>query len=369
VHRLHELMEGPEPSGEQAMVAALVIDVVGIDPDPADVASLLAQLAVPDPAPVQHLLSSSTLLRAAAADLDSYERAELRQVATHLGSLSVAHGAYLLAVACETSLRQRPALDELAGLIEDLLRHPELLGEGADSLAAGRRIAAEALVDEPRAVERLRAADASYLLANEPTELARQARLVEPLPEPGAVRAAVSPEGRPDHWLIDVACRDHDGLLARLARALTAAGCDIVSATVATWPDGAAVDTFLVRSAVRPQARALAMAMEEGLRHKLVLQPVDDLEVSFDNTALPWHTTSTIEGPDRPGTLAASAAAFAAAGVVVHSARVASDGGRVIDRFALSDRHGRKLDDAAIARVEAALGGTRPRRSLLRNRR
>ena len=68
------------------------------------------------------------------------------------------------------------------------------------------------------------------------------------------MRVAVSPDPRPDHWSIDVACRDVDGLLARLSRTLTASGCDIVGATLATWDDGGVVDTFVVRSAVRPRA-------------------------------------------------------------------------------------------------------------------
>jgi [protein-PII] uridylyltransferase len=190
--------------------------------------------------------------------------------------------------------------------------------------------------------------------------------LIEPLPGRGVVRVAVSPDARPDHWVIDVACRDVDGLLARLARTLTAAGCDIVSATLATWDDGGVVDTFVVRSAVRPRARALSEAMEAALRHKVVVEPVVGLELAFDNSALPWHTSATVTGRDRPGALAALAAVFAAAGVVVHRARVATVGDEVVDRFALTDRHGRKLDGAAIERVRRALAGERLRRRLVR---
>ena len=157
----------------------------------------------------------------------------------------------------------------------------------------------------------MRDAPISYLLTHEPDELARQARLVEPLPPQGTVRVAVSPDEHPDHWLVDVACRDADGLLARLAGALTATGCDIAAATVATWVDGAVVDTFLVRSAVRPRARRLAEQMEAGLRGRLVVEPLTDLDIAFDNASLPWQTSCTVSGPDRPGTLSSLAAAFA----------------------------------------------------------
>jgi UTP:GlnB (protein PII) uridylyltransferase len=164
--------------------------------------------------------------------------------------------------------------------------------------------------------------------------------------------------------VVEVACRDVDGLLARLTRTLNRAGSDIAGATLATWEDGGVVDTFLVRSAVRPRARALAEAFELALRQKVVLTAVHDLQVHFDNSALAWHTSAAVTGRDRPGALAELAAAFSAAGVVVHRARVATSGDEVIDRFALSDRHGRKLDDAAIDRFRRALAGERPRRRL-----
>ena len=57
--------------------------------------------------------------------------------------------------------------------------------------------------------------------------------------------------------------------------------------------------------------------------------------------------------------------AFAAAGVVVHSARVTTIQGELADRFAISDRLGRKLDERATERVAAAIRGAAPRRSRL----
>ncbi len=82
-----------------------------------------------------------------------------------------------------------------------------------------------------------------------------------------------------------------------------------------------------------------------------------DLLIEFDNESVPWHTSCTVRGRDRPGTLAALAGAFAAAGAVVHSARIARVGGEMVDRFALGDRLGRKLDDAAMTRIRATLAG------------
>jgi UTP:GlnB (protein PII) uridylyltransferase len=262
--------------------------------------------------------------------------------------------------------RHRDGLDEADGLVVDLLRHPDILGEGAEALAASRRAQAEALSVEPAATARLRPAPVDYVLAHEPEELARQAWLVEPLPAAKTIRVAVSPDPTADHWLIDVACRDREALLARLCRAITAAGCDIVAATVATWPDGAVVDSFYVRTAVRRKVRALAGEMEEQLTRRLTLEPLPGTTVSFDNSALPWHTAAIATAPDRPGTLAALATAFAASGVAVHSARIGPGDVGLVDRFALSDRNGRKLDHRAMARIEAALAGELPRRFSLR---
>lgn len=62
-----------------------------------------------------------------------------------------------------------------------------------------------------------------------------------------------------------------------------------------------------------------------------------DIELAFDNYALPWHTAVVVTGPDRPGVLSAVSSAFAASKVVVHTARIATEDGRVQDRFGVAD--------------------------------
>jgi Na+:H+ antiporter len=378
VARAGELLELPQidprtrtlrplaDGSRDVLLGALVIDVIGPDPDLPATSSLLRQLAVPTIGRVERLLSAAGLLRAAAADIDGYDEEELRKLAAHIGSPALLTDGYLVALTQPSTERHGDALEELREHVAGLLDHPELLGDQADSLAEARRKAAEAMATQPGTIERLHKASVNHLLAHEPDELIRQAQLIEPLPGRGVVRVAVSPDPRPDHWIIDVACRDVGGLLARLARTLTDAGCDIVSATLATWDDGGVVDTFVVRSAPRPRARPLAEAFEAALRQKVLLEQAPDLDVAFDNRALPWHTSAIVTGPDRPGALSALAAAFAAAGVVVHRARVTTMGSDVVDRFALTDRHGRKLDATAIERVRRALAGERPRRRLTR---
>ena len=109
--------------------------------------------------------------------------------------------------------------------------------------------------------------------------------------------------------------------------------------------------------------------MQEALRRRLIVEPSADIDVTFDDASLPWHTASTVSGLDRPGQLSAVATAFALAGVTVHGARVATDGDRFSGRFAVTDRHGRKLDDGAKARVRQALAGGHARRGLFAGRR
>jgi len=255
--------------------------------------------------------------------------------------------------------------DMLAALYEQLgeiLDHPELGGREAGNLAGSRLKAAQRLAASPEVVERLGHASISYLLSHDPIELARQARLVEPLPRTGVVRVAVSPDPEPDLWRIDIACRDAKGLLARLASVLADEHLPVTYASIATWPDGAVVDTFTVRAGTRPRAKQLAEAMERALKEPLPNRAMSGLQLSFDSESMPWHTVCMVSGPDQPGTLEAVTAAFAAADVVVHTARVATIDGVIADRFTLSDRLGRKLDHAAEQRICKALEGGGPRR-------
>ena len=143
---------------------------------------------------------------------------------------------------------------------------------------------------------------------------------------------------------------------------LTGEQADIVDATIATWPDGAVLDSFVVRATNRPGARDLAAAFEARLRRPLEAHPMPDLTLAFDNDALPWHTAVVVNGPDRAGVLSAVSSAFAASHVIVHSARIATEHGEVNDRFGVTDRFGRKLDSGGMERVRAALTGGSSRR-------
>lgn len=354
--------------GDELVIAALAADVCeDATTNTECVTDLVTRLGRDNEAErIADLVSDAHLLRSAVSGLSVFDETELLQLATHLASPVHARNAYTLALALgDLPTWHREALDELHRLVQEALDHPELTGSDATNLAAARRQAAQRLAATPAAADRLRCASTGYLLTHQPEELARQARLVEPLARPGNVRVAVSPLPTPDHWEIDVACRDRDGLLAHLADVIMEFGLDIVSASVATWADGAVLDSFIVRTTSRPSARELALAMERSLRRPLSLEPVNDVDLQFDNDALPWHTLCVVRGPDRPGVLQAVTVAFAKAGAVVHSARIRTSGDQISDRFTVSDRVGRKLDEEAMARVRRALAGARVRRSLL----
>jgi Kef-type K+ transport system membrane component KefB len=370
VDRLHQLSNddsrpGAETFGEPTddlALAALVADVC-LDGD--EMTSLASRLTrTVDADRIMAIVNDAQLLRARSHDHGGFDEHEVLQLATHLASRAHAQDAYVLAIAMgELSATNRHRLDHQYEQVLNVLEHPEVSGGEATNLAASRRVAAERLLDEDAAIERLRFAPITYLLAHDPEELARQARLVEPLPRAGAVRVAVSPEPEPDHWKVDVACRDTDGLLARLADVLTMYRLNIVAADIATWPDEAVLCSFIVRAPARPAARALGEAFESRLLAGLKPTARPFLELSFDNDALPWLTVCTVRGPDEPGVLQSVSTAFASAGAVIHSARIGSNYGSVNDRFAVSDRFNRKLDEATIARVRTVLAtGKRPGR-------
>ena len=127
------------------------------------------------------------------------------------------------------------------------------------------------------------------------------------------------------------------------------------------------LDTFIVYSSAQPTARELAADFERSLRCRLRAPLVVGLIADFKSDALPWHTVCDVIGPDQPGALLAMGVAFARAGVVVHTAQIATSGRIIHDRFTVSDRRGRKLDEAAMQRVHRALAGKRVGRRMSRS--
>lgn len=372
VDRLDDLAPVLGMASDDLIIAALAADVCVEANDEAQCSLALARRLVPESEAerIAAIVGDAQMLRASSHDPDALDQGEILQLATHLASAAHAREAYELALALGTLSRlHREVLDARLALVVEALEHPELTSGEANNLAGARRVAAERLLESPAAIDRLRFASNTYLLSHEPEELARQAQLVEPLPRSGAVRVAIAPLPEPDRWKIDVACRDVEGLLANLTDVLTEHGLDITSASIATWADGAVLDSFIVVSHNRPSAKHLSMAFEAGLGKRRSPVAMPTLSIEFDNTALPWHTLAVVTGPDRPGALLAVSAAFATAGVVLHTARISTTDQQVNDRFAVGDRVGRKLDTATMDAIRTALVEGRTSRRLTRRRR
>ena len=338
------------------LLGALVLDLVDLSGDNNDVArSVLDQLSIPsdDERETAALVQDASLLLASLHDPDALDSLMIKQLATHIGSEDRRRRLYLLSIAStDLDAFERAVLDELNDRIG-----AELGGRDGTDLCDARRDTAQRLAGDEPASERIAHAPRSYILANEPEELVRQARLAEPPPRSGTARVAVTGHELAQHWQVDVASRDQQGLLATITRVLTDARMDILNASVATWADGVVVDSFVVVSNTRPAARDLSTAIEAGLRQSVPPVAVAGASARFDNDVLPWFTACTVEADDAPGVLAGITAAFALAGVEVHSARIATLRGAVVDRFSLTDTDGRKLDEAAQERIRKALAG------------
>ena len=343
------------------LLAALIADFS----DTNDVSGIVDRLALDNSTrnDTRALLSASALLYTACTT-EPYEpnNRVLAQLAGFLATPLMVERCRLLTEA-KGDLQdwQFSVLIDITTNVQGLLAHPELIEGSEDSLVEVRRRDAIALTDNELVIERLRHGAAVYLLAHEPEVLVRHATLVEPAPRPRHVRVGVYPTAVADEWEIDIATRDMRGLLARICSVLAERGLEIVNADLATWPDGAVLDSFIVRSAQQPHAPQLAFELENRLRkritdpRRLMRDRHNTLMFSLDNDAHPWHSVVTVSGQDQPGLIQAVAAAFAKAKINVHHARITTRDGNVADRFEVSTRHGRKITDGALQRVNSYL--------------
>ena len=349
------------PSDASLLLAALIADFS----DSHDVTGIIDRIDVDNNTrnDTRSLLSASSLLYVACTT-EPYEpnNRVLAQLAGFLATPLMVERCRLLTEARgDLQDWQFSVLIDITTNVQALLAHPELIEGSEDSLVEVRRRDAIALTDNELVIERLRHGAAVYLLAHEPAVLVRHATLVEPTPRPRHVRVGVYPTDASDEWEIDIATRDMRGLLARICSVLAERGLEIVNADLATWPDGAVLDSFVVRSAQQPHAPQLAFELENRLRkritdpRRLMRDRDNTLTFTLDNDAHPWHSVVTVSGQDQPGLIQAVAAAFAKAKISVHHAQITTRDGYVADRFEVSTRHGRKITNSALQRVNTYL--------------
>lgn len=363
----HARLEHPE----WLLLAALILETAGDDSSPVELARRIAHrldLGAAAEQEIALLVGDSALLRGAARKVDGLVEERVYPITTHLERPERARALYLLTLALgDLEPWDRERLDELYQLVLDLLEQPEVTGLEARNLIERRRAEALRLAQDGRAVaERIRHAPREFLLMQEAPDIAREAKLLEPLPARGQARVAVRllDEGE---WGVDVASRDRPGLLATVTGVLSDHGLDILDAVVATWADGGAVDSFRVRGTssrtTPPNAEGLESSIAAAFDAPLESPPNSDAEVYFDDHSSPWYTLCEVRSPDHRGLLHDLAAGISSAGANVHMARLATIAGNAVDRFELTDRNGRKLDDAMEAMVVRAIReGVRRRR-------
>ena len=372
---------------EWLLLAALILDTVGED-SPVQLARRIAHrldLGAAAEQQIALLVEDSDLLRAAARKVDGLDEARVVPIAIHLDNSERARALYLLTLAVgDLTPWERERLDELFQLILDLLDRPDVTGLDARNLVERRRAEAIRVAGaNQRVVERIQHAPRAYLLSQDATDIARQAAFVEPVPARGDASVALLPL-EPGRWRVEVAARDRPGLLATISGVIADFGLDIVDAAVATWADGATLDTFLVQRSelskagleprevdglAAPDPVALEARIVAALSEPLESAPNSDADVRFDDHASPWYTICEVRSPDRRGLLHGLTAAMATAGANVHSVRLVTEGTSAVDRFELTDRNGRKLDDAGkTAVIDAIRGGVTPKRKLFSRR-
>jgi len=209
--------------------------------------------------------------------------------------------------------------------------------------------------NDPAVAARVATAPPAYALAHGPSDIVRHAALLTPVPSGSEVRSVLTPGVRSGEWRLDVIAFDRPGLLAACTGVLAALGIEVIQAVLATWDDGAALEAFVVRSAVPPDATEIGRRCAAALDQPLWSPPVPDAHIVFSDDASPLYTACTVTAADQPGLLHAIAVAITAAGADVHAARVDTDDGVARDHFDLADRAGNRLDAAACGTIRAII--------------
>ena len=313
------------------------------------------------------LVDDPALLLSAARRRDAFEEQAVARLAAHYGDLDTALGAYLLATAIADDTLDRQAVGELFRLVVAVLQAANWDQDAVNLVQRRRREAEQASDGSDAVLARIADAPHAYLLAERPRRVARHAELVAGWKRRGRdlYLVNVEPPTRHDPRVaLEVVAPDSPGLLARVARVLAEAGLDVDHAVVVTWPDGCALESFLLATDQVPDVEAIRSAVRDADATSLEIAPVPDALLEFDDDLSPWSTVLRVRTVDAPGVLGAVAGAIAAAGVDVHSAEIGVDGPAVVDTFELTGSRGKLRPDerdliADNVRRGAALGARR----------
>jgi Kef-type K+ transport system membrane component KefB len=334
-------------------VAQAVLDRICLDQDEVD--------------RVGNLVADAGLLLSTAIAPDGLTAESVLRVAVHLGSQSRIDEQLVLSIALNGLENwERDALLELHSLLSHTLTSPvgDRRGVATAHVLEQRRAEVRSLVHELAtptqlidALIRAESAPINYLITTDPSVVARQVLLLTPYPRRGEVAAKIVNVSVDGSATVELAASDVTGLLARSSGVLEEFGLTVEHADVTTWADGAALQSFTVRTVAGhlPSPDEIRHELTETMARPLRSAPVPDAVLRFDNAVSPWHTVCEFRATDRPGLLHAVAAAFAVAGVDIHAARISTVDELVFDIFELTTRTGAKLDVELQDRVRELL--------------
>lgn len=340
------------------LIAAFLVDV---EASPDQVSAILHRLDLDlaTAGEVEDMLNGAHILRSAVEHEPHHvDERTLRDIAHGLRQPGIVERSRLLADAIGgLESWQHTAMIDFTVKVQSLLAHPELLSGVDDSLAGLRRRQTAELTSDPALVERINLAPTTYVLAHEPDRLLEQIRLIEPTPQGKTVRVTVRATSEATRFEVTVACRNQRGLLSRLAGALADTGYSVTSASLATWPDDAVLDTFIVTADAPPTSERLSEVFSRALAGRPAARRIAGPlpRLAIDNAIHPWHTILRVTGPDRIGLLAAVSAALSDSAAVVHHAVIQTRDGVADDTFEISNRAGQKLPDDIVDRVRKNL--------------
>jgi [protein-PII] uridylyltransferase len=179
---------------------------------------------------------------------------------------------------------------------------------------------------------------------------------------------------------LTVATPDSAGLFAKLAGTLSANGVNILSADLYTREDGTVIDALRIcevgslhpirerhwarieqklAAAISGDVDVAAAFKKWGSKQALARnqrrtrRPAT--RVAFDQSASTSNTVVEVSVQDEPGLAYRMASCLASLGLDINFATIATEKGRVLDIFYVSDSAGLKLSDAMLPEVEKAI--------------
>jgi UTP:GlnB (protein PII) uridylyltransferase len=356
--RLRELDERNDLAHpDRVALAAFLLDMLPDDSLIVAAPQVLARMGVNEAvsASVAAMLRDRDLLVHAARRVEFLSEENVAQFALHLDSAEQAKELFIIAViSSELESWELERLRELHRRIGQMLEPDSVSGSEMGGLVATRRAEAMSQAPDARVRDRIAVAPVAYVLATDVAGLVRHASLCEPPLFRRQVRVHVEALSE-ESWQIDFAAHDAVGLLARESRVLADLGHEVLAAVAVTWGDHQAVSSFHTRAVNAAEPADLQRRLIAQFDEPLALRGLDGVRVLFDDQSSPWHTLCRVEAPNRAGLLAAVTAAFAAAGVNVHSARVVTEGDSAIDVFELNQGEAIKISAEARQAIEHAL--------------